>query len=211
MTSLHEQIDWAKGDGLVPAVVQNSITGRILMLGYMNAEALTITETSNWVTFFSRSRQKLWTKGEESGNRLQLDSIEIDCDKDTLLIQATPQGPTCHLGTVSCFDQDNEGRGFGFIGHLEEIIDDRAKNPNDGSYTASLLQEGVKRIAQKVGEEGVEVALAAVTENRDELVNEMADLMYHALVLLKHQDIRFAAVAQELRERHDAHRKVAVA
>ena len=174
MKSLHETIDFNTGDGLVPAIVQHSITGRVLMLGYMNADALTETQASGWVTFFSRSRQRQWTKGETSGNRLKLNRIEVDCDADTLLVTATPHGPTCHLGTSSCFDSDGELRGFGFIGQLESIIAERQKNPSGDSYTARLLNEGIQRIAQKVGEEGVEVALAAVQEDRQDIVDEVA-------------------------------------
>ena len=202
MKTLHEQVDWEKGDGLVPAIVQHAISGRVLMLGYMNADALTKTQDSDWVTFYSRSRQCLWTKGETSGNKLKLNSIEIDCDGDTLLVSATPHGPTCHLGTSSCFDGDKEQPGFGFIGQLESIIRDRQENPRDESYTAKLMNEGVQRIAQKVGEEGVEVALAAMTQDRQELIGEVSDLIYHVLVLLHHQDLSFADVAQQLEGRH---------
>ncbi len=202
MKTLHEQVDWEKGDGLVPAIVQHAISGRVLMLGYMNAEALTKTQDSEWVTFYSRSRQCLWTKGETSGNKLKLNNIEIDCDDDTLLVSATPHGPTCHLGTSSCFDGDKELPGFGFIGQLESIIRDRQENPRDESYTAKLMNEGVQRIAQKVGEEGVEVALAAVTEDRQEIIGEVSDLIYHVLVLLHHQDLSFVDVAQQLEDRH---------
>ena len=139
MTTLTEQIDWSKGNDLVPAIVQDAISGRVLMLGYMNAEALEKTQTSKWVTFFSRSRQCLWTKGETSGNKLKLESIEVDCDNDTLLVTATPLGPSCHLGTVSCFDKNHEKPGFGFIGTLESIIADRQESRPDGSYTTQLM------------------------------------------------------------------------
>ncbi len=202
MKSLEQQVDWNKGDGLVPAIVQNAISGSVLMLGYMNIEALEKTRSSGWVTFYSRSRQRLWTKGDTSGNRLKLGGIEIDCDGDTLLVSATPQGPTCHRGTSSCFDRDQEGRGFGFIGQLESIIGDRHENPRDDSYTTRLMNEGVQRIAQKVGEEGVEVALAAVSGDREEIVGEVADLIYHVLVLLSQQNLSIADVAQRLQERH---------
>jgi len=205
MKSLQEQVDWDKSDGLVPAIVQDAISGRILMLAYMNSEALKKTQDSGWVTFFSRSRQCLWTKGETSGNKLKLRSIDIDCDRDTLLVGTIPQGPTCHLGTSSCFDRDEERPGFGFIGQLESIIKDRAENPSKDSYTSRLMDQGIKRIAQKVGEEGVEVALAAVTGDRDEIIGEVSDLIYHALVLLNHQDLTIADVAQHLEERHRNH------
>ena len=201
MNSLQEQVNWGKGDGLVPAIVQDAITGRVLMLGYMNTEALQKTLAGEWVTFYSRSRQCLWTKGETSGNKLKLGSIEIDCDGDTLLVSATPHGPTCHLGTSSCFDKDEERPGFGFIGQLESIIADRQKHPHDDSYTTRLMREGIQRIAQKVGEEGVEVALAAVCGDRKEIIGEVADLIYHVLVLLRHQDLSIADVARQLEER----------
>lgn len=202
MKSLQEKIDWQKGDGLVPAIVQDAISGSVLMLGYMNDEALAKTLLSEWVTFYSRSRQCLWTKGETSGNKLKLDGIEIDCDGDTLLVRATPHGPTCHLGTYSCFGQDEERAGFGFIGQLELIIADRQEKPRDDSYTTRLMNDGIQRIAQKIGEEGVEVALAAVSGDRDKIIGEVADLIYHVLVLLRHQDMNIADVAQRLQGRH---------
>lgn len=202
MKSIHEQVDWEKGDGLLPAIVQDASSGRVLMLGYMNADALAETQASDWVTFYSRSRQRLWTKGETSGNKLKLSSIEIDCDGDTLLVHATPLGPTCHLGTRSCFDRDEERPGFGFIGQLEAVISDRQRNPRSDSYTTRLMNEGTQRLAQKVGEEGVEVALAAVTKNRKAIIGEVADLIYHLLVLLRQQDLSFSDVVQQLQERH---------
>lgn len=202
MRLLEKHIDWAKGDGLVPAIVQHAITGRVLMLGFMNVDALTATQTTNWVTFFSRSRQCLWTKGETSGNKLKLRSIEIDCDNDTLLVTAVPSGPTCHLGTSSCFDREQERPGLGFIGQLESIIGERQSHRPVDSYTAKLMSEGTKRIAQKIGEEGVEVALAATSKNREEIVAEVADLIFHVLVLLKHQDLSFSDIAHRLEERH---------
>lgn len=202
MKSIHQQVDWGKGDGLVPAIVQHAISGRVLMLGYMNAEALAETQASDWVTFYSRSRRCLWTKGETSGNKLKLSSIEIDCDGDTLLVHATPLGSTCHLGTRSCFDRDEERPGFGFIGQLESVIDDRGDTQGGDSYTARLMREGIQRIAQKVGEEGVEVALAAVKQDRKAIIGEVADLIYHILVLLHHQKLRFHDIAQELAGRH---------
>ncbi len=202
MKSLHDRVDWEKGGGLVPAIVQHAISGRVLMLGYMNAAALTETLGSEWITFYSRSRQCLWTKGETSGNRLELHSIEVDCDGDTLLVSAMPHGPTCHLGTSSCFDRDEELPGFGFIGQLESIIADRQNHRRGDSYTAQLMHDGIRRIAQKVGEEGVEVALAAVEQDKQEIVGEVADLIYHVLVLLHHQDLSFSDVAQQLEKRH---------
>jgi phosphoribosyl-ATP pyrophosphohydrolase/phosphoribosyl-AMP cyclohydrolase len=202
MTFSGDAIDWDKGDGLVPAIVQHGITGRVLMLGYMNAEALAATQTTGFVTFYSRSRKCLWTKGETSGNKLELSAIELDCDGDTLLVTAIPAGPTCHLERNSCFDRDVELPGFGFIGQLESIIKDRMENPGNESYTAQLINAGVHRIAQKIGEEGVEVALAATKGDHKEITSEAADLIYHVLVLLKQQGLDFADVAQRLQSRH---------
>ena len=202
MKSLGESIDWIKVDGLVPAIIQHSLTGRVLMLGYMNAEALAKTLSSNLVTFYSRSRSCLWVKGETSGNTLELCNIELDCDGDALLVSALPNGPTCHLDTCSCFDRDIEIRGFGFVGQLESIIAARTKAQTSESYTTQLMNAGIQRIAQKIGEEGVEVALAAVKENREEIVNETADLIYHVLVLLNHQKLSFSDVARQLDSRH---------
>ncbi len=202
MISLHDNIDWKKGNGLVPAIVQHAVTGRVLMLGYMNATALAETQASEWVTFYSRSRKCLWTKGETSGNRLKLRNIELDCDGDTILVQAHPTGPTCHLEKSSCFDHDAELPGFGFVGQLETIISERIKDQPGDSYTAQLAYAGVQRIAQKIGEEGVEVALAAMTGDRREIIGEAADLIYHVLVLLNHQRLSFADVAQQLATRH---------
>lgn len=204
MTSLADRIDWEKVDGLVPAIVQHAITGRVLMLGYMSAEALQKTTSCRQVTFFSRSRQKIWTKGETSGNTLELKAIELDCDADTLLVAAIPAGPTCHRETTSCFDRDTEQPGFGFIGQLEGIIRERMEGGSAESYTVQLVNAGVQRIAQKVGEEGVEVALASMKGDRNELVAETADLLYHLLVLLQHQGASFAAVAGELARRQPA-------
>jgi phosphoribosyl-AMP cyclohydrolase / phosphoribosyl-ATP pyrophosphohydrolase len=202
MTLRAEDIDWQKCDGLIPAVVQHSVTGRVLMLAYMNPEAVEKTRSSKLVTFYSRSRHCLWTKGTTSGNELELRDIELDCDGDTLLVQAKPTGPTCHLGNSSCFDRDCARAGFGFVGQLEAIMSDRAKHRPDESYTAQLMRAGTQRIAQKIGEEGVEVALAAMTGNRDEIVAEAADLVYHVLVLLKNQGLSFEIVAHELESRH---------
>ena len=202
MSSWTEKIDWQKGDGLIPAIVQDAVTGRVLMLGYMNKEALDKTLRSKQVTFYSRSRKSLWTKGETSGNVLELRSNEVDCDGDTILIQAAPAGPTCHLDRASCFDVDTEQPGFGFIGQLESTIDQRMRLRPGDSYTAELSHDGVQRIAQKIGEEGVELALAAAQEDRTEIVSEAADLVYHVLVLLRQQGMTFADVARELQSRH---------
>jgi len=195
------QLDWEKVDGLMPAIVQDAFNGKVLMLGYMNQEALAKTLALNKVTFFSRTKERLWTKGETSGDVLSLQDISIDCDNDTLLVMATPAGPTCHLGTQSCFN-DSKGFDLDFIGHLNSVIDGRYNNPEEKSYTASLFKSGVKRMAQKVGEEGVEVALAAATDDRDELINESSDLLYHLLVLLRGKDVPLTEIMDNLRSRH---------
>ncbi len=167
---------------LIPAIIQDSKTLQVLMLGYMNQEAYDKTLATKKVTFYSRSKQRLWVKGETSGNYLNLVSIEQDCDQDTLLIKAIPEGPACHLNTTSCFGTQG-AQGVGFLAHLEQVIIQRTQDKPEGSYTAKLMQEGILRLAQKVGEEGVEVALAAVAEP-DKFCEEMSDLWYHALMLL---------------------------
>jgi len=194
-------INFEKGGGLVPAIVQDARTEQVLMLGYMNAESLAKTQESGLVTFYSRSRQELWTKGETSGNTLKLTSITVDCDHDTLLIRAVPTGPTCHTGTISCFGDKGPER-LGFLAYLEDLIEGRKIADPDSSYTAKLLQGPLRRAAQKVGEEGVETALAAVAETEDKLTNEAADLVYHLMVLLAAKDVKFGAVIDELRSRH---------
>ena len=201
MTSLAQRIDWEKCNGMVPAIVQHAITGRVLMLGYMDRNALLETETGSHVTFFSRTKNRLWTKGESSGNKLELIDIELDCDGDTLLVHAKPHGPTCHKLLTSCFDAESERHGFGFIGTLESIIVDRAEQNSSESYTAALLQSGVRRIAQKIGEEGVEVALAASGGKAEEVISESADLLFHLLVLLNSQGLEFSDVANCLAAR----------
>ena len=203
MTTLHDKIDWTKGDGLVPAIVQHAVTGRVLMLGYMNAEALSRSQSSNWVTFYSRSRDCLWTKGETSGNRLKLHNIELDCDSDALLVTATPTGPVCHLVNLSCFDHSAEVPGFGFVGQLESVIRDRIENRKDDSYTAQLVAQGEKRIAQKVGEEAIELILAATAGDRSEQLEEAADLVFHLLVLLSCKGLSLSDVSETLRQRHE--------
>jgi phosphoribosyl-ATP pyrophosphohydrolase/phosphoribosyl-AMP cyclohydrolase len=204
VTSLANKVDWKKGGGLVPAIVQHAVTGRVLMLGYMNEEAFEKTQSSKRVTFYSRTRECLWTKGETSGNTLELSDQEIDCDGDTILIQAFPGGPTCHLDKASCFDGDAGDPGFGFIGQLESTINDRMRSQPGDSYTAELMRGGVQRIAQKIGEEGVELALAATQDNHAEVISEAADLLYHVMVLLRHEGMTFADVARELERRHRA-------
>jgi phosphoribosyl-ATP pyrophosphohydrolase/phosphoribosyl-AMP cyclohydrolase len=200
-------LDWDKGNGLLPAVVQDARSGRVLMLGYMNREALQRTLSDGRVTFFSRARNQLWTKGETSGNSLQLVQVTADCDNDTLLVLAHAVGPTCHNGTVSCFAdaRDPDATRIAFLAELEEIVADRiAANDPNASYTARLMDRGIGRIAQKVGEEGVETALAAVTRDDAELVGECADLLFHLLVLLKARGIALAQVTAELDSRHAA-------
>ncbi|HKL50170.1 MAG TPA: bifunctional phosphoribosyl-AMP cyclohydrolase/phosphoribosyl-ATP diphosphatase HisIE [Wenzhouxiangellaceae bacterium] len=196
-----ENLAWDKVDGLMPAVVQDSGTGRVLMLGYMNREALEKTQATGHVTFFSRTRQRLWTKGETSGNTLELAGIQADCDGDTLLVLAVPHGPTCHLGTDTCWG-DEVHPPAGFLAELERVIESRVGADPESSYTARLLSEGVKRCAQKVGEEGVEVALAAATGDRDELVNESADLLYHLLVVLAASGVSLEEISGQLESRH---------
>jgi len=195
------KIDFEKGGGLVPAIVQDADTLQVLMLGYMNAASVAKTEETGLVTFYSRSRETLWTKGETSGNTLALVSMTVDCDKDTILVKARPTGPTCHTGTVSCFGEDG-ANGVGFLSYLETLIEGRKTADPESSYTAQLLQGPLRRAAQKVGEEGVETALAAVAETDDKLVSEAADLFYHTLVLLAAKDVKLEAVIAELKGRH---------
>lgn len=196
-----EQLDWAKGDGLLPAIVQHRLTGEVLMLGYMNAEALAETRRSGRVTFFSRSKQRLWMKGESSGNVLVVQSIRVDCDRDTLLIAAEPQGPTCHLGTSSCFGSD-VAPPLAFLAKLDALVAARAEQRPEGSYTTQLFDAGIRRIAQKVGEEGVETALAAVAEDDAALLGEAADLVYHLTVLLRARGLSLTDAAAVLERRH---------
>jgi phosphoribosyl-ATP pyrophosphohydrolase/phosphoribosyl-AMP cyclohydrolase len=192
-------IDWAKGDGLIPAIVQDADTLRVLMLGYVNDAALRQTIDTCLVTFFSRSKQRLWQKGETSGHVLRVRDIKLDCDKDTLLILAQPQGPTCHNGTTTCFGEDTAPT-LSVLGDLAATIQSRRATPTPGSYTASLFAEGITRIAQKVGEEGVETALAAAT-HAPNLASEAADLLYHLLVLLEASDTNLTEVLSVLQKR----------
>ena len=193
-----DQLAWDKQDGLLPAVVQDASTLRVLMLGYMNREALEMTLACRQVTFFSRSKGRLWTKGERSGHVLKLVSVETDCDADTLLIQAQPQGPTCHLLRTSCFP-DAPGS---FLGDLDALVERRHRERPLGSYTTRLFEGGLRRIAQKVGEEGVETALAAVAQEDSDLLGEAADLVFHLLVLLRARGLSLADIEAVLRERH---------
>ncbi len=188
-------------DGLIPAIIQDSITGKVLMLGYMNAEAYEKTMTDKIVTFFSRSKQRLWTKGETSNNFLHVKNVLVDCDGDTILIYASPDGPTCHTGDDTCFQEINEDKVF-FINHLRAVIKDRKLNPSDKSYTTELFKKGVNKVAQKVGEEAVELVIEAKDDNKELFLGEAADLFYHYLVLLEHKDYSFDEVLDVLIKRH---------
>ena len=203
-----EALDWAKMDGLIPAIAQDASTGEVRMLGYCNRAALAATIATSVVTFWSRSRGALWVKGATSGNRMELVDARIDCDRDAILFLVRPLGPTCHTGNDSCFG-DEGPPGTGFLAMLEATIAARADADPSSSYTARLLSQGVKRIAQKVGEEGVETALAAVAGDRHELTSEAADLLYHLLVLLEASDSSLDAVIAELRRRHPANNTAA--
>lgn len=193
--------DWDKGGGLLPAVVQDAEDGRVLMLGYMNAASLERTHESGLVTFYSRSRETLWTKGETSGNTLRLVSVHLDCDRDTLLVRARPSGPVCHRLTPTCFD-DDPGSAIGFLSRLDELIAARTDADPADSYTARLLAGGLPRVAQKVGEEGVETALAGALNDASALTSEAADLIYHLLVLLRAAGTPLRDVLEELEARH---------
>jgi phosphoribosyl-AMP cyclohydrolase / phosphoribosyl-ATP pyrophosphohydrolase len=204
------ELDWEKADGLIPAIVQDADSGAVLMLGYMNREALIATQKSGRVTFWSRSKGRLWTKGETSGHFLALRSVAADCDGDTLLILAQPLGPACHLGTATCWGESapqSLAEPLAFIAQLEQIITRRVAERPPGSYTAKLLDQGITRIAQKVGEEGLELALAAVAQSDAEILGEAADLLYHMLLLLKAKGLSLAQVASELRSRHAVQRE----
>ena len=188
-------------DGLVPAVIQDAATGKVLMLGYMNEAAYQKTETEGIVTFFSRSKQRLWTKGETSGNFLHVKQMLVDCDGDTVLIKAIPDGPTCHTGADTCFDEGNSGRGQ-FLNYLQGIIHERKVNPSPTSYTASLFEKGINKIAQKVGEEAVELVIEAKDNNDDLFRGEAADLLFHFLVLLEQKNINLDDIVAVLQQRH---------
>lgn len=192
-------IDFNKTDGLVPVVIQDNQTLEVLMLGYMNQEAYDKTVKENIVTFFSRSKNRLWTKGETSNNFLHVVSIHLDCDNDTLLIKVKADGPTCHTGNRSCFKTDYNQN---FILQLEQIIADRYENPVEGSYVNKLRQKGLNKIAQKVGEEGVETVIAALAETETDLINESSDLIFHLLVLLREKGLTLDTIAKNLAERH---------
>ena len=193
-----ESLAWNKQDGLLPAIVQDADNGRVLMLGYMNREALAETLASGRVCFYSRSRARLWTKGESSGHFLELVHLEADCDFDTLLVQARPQGPTCHLERASCFPNAPAA----FLAELDAVVAQRERERPAGSYSTKLFEAGTRRIAQKVGEEGVETALAGVVQDDAALLGESADLIYHLLVLLRSRGLSLARVVQTLEQRH---------
>lgn len=196
-------LSWDKMDGLLPCIVQNANSGKVLMQGYMDKDAVLHTLETKQVTFFSRSKQRLWTKGETSGNTLTLTEISADCDKDSLLALVDPTGPTCHLGTESCWPDSSDAK-MTFIAQLEQLLAGRKNADPESSYTASLYAKGIKRIAQKVGEEGVETALAATVADLDELKNESADLLYHLIVLLQASDLSLADVIHVLKQRHQS-------
>ncbi|WP_413699353.1 bifunctional phosphoribosyl-AMP cyclohydrolase/phosphoribosyl-ATP diphosphatase HisIE [Psychromonas sp. KJ10-10] len=207
MSLMNEQqlvaLDWEKVDNLMPVVVQNRTSGKVLMLGYVNQESLAATLETGKMTFFSRTKQRLWCKGEQSGNFLNVLEISSDCDNDTLLAIVEPIGPTCHLGTESCFKGQLDPA-LTFIGDLEQVIKSRKGADPKSSYTASLYDRGTKRIAQKVGEEGVEVALVAMAKDMDELTCEGADLIYHLTVLLQNEGLQLSDIAAKLHERHSS-------
>lgn len=199
---MNSEINFDKSpDGLIPAVIQDAQTGKVLMLGYMNREAYNKTIAENVVTFFSRSKQRLWTKGETSTNFLHVREVLIDCDGDTLLIKATPDGPTCHTGADTCFNEVNRGKAQ-FLNYLQNIIHDRKVNPSDTSYTASLFKKGVNKIAQKVGEEAVELVIEAKDDNDDLFRGEAADLLFHFLVLLEQKNMDLDDITAVLQSRH---------
>ncbi len=200
-----DSLAWDKMQSLLPAIVQDAFDGRVLMQGYMNSEALRVTQKTGWVTFWSRNREQLWTKGETSGNYLELVAIDTDCDRDCLLIRARPLGLSCHLGTDTCFDgKVSVAPDLAFLATLERLIAARDAARPVASYTSELLESGVKRIAQKVGEEGVETALAGVAGDDQELLNESADLLYHLLVLLRSRKLELRSVLEVLSARHPA-------
>lgn len=192
-------LDFEKGGGLIPVIVQDAQTLEVLMLGYMNQEAWQKTQKENQVTFFSRSKNRLWTKGEESGHFLEVVSTHIDCDQDTLLIKARPKGPTCHTGSRSCFNTDYNQN---FVFELENVIRRRYEFPTEDSYVNRLRQRGLNKVAQKVGEEAVETVIAALAEPDDDFINETSDLLFHLLVLLKEKDVSLEAIAKNLENRH---------
>ena len=197
------KIDFDKCGGLVPAIIQDATTKVVLMLGYMNEEALQKTQETGLVTFFSRSRQCLWTKGETSGNYLHLVDIKVDCDNDTLLIQAKPDGPTCHKGTDTCWGEVNRPNPLLFLSELSDFIEKRHEEMPEGSYTTSLFKDGLNRMAQKVGEEALELVIEATNGTNERLIYEGSDMLYHLIVLLTSKGLRIEDMAKELMERHN--------
>ncbi|NOT76520.1 MAG: bifunctional phosphoribosyl-AMP cyclohydrolase/phosphoribosyl-ATP diphosphatase HisIE [Cyclobacteriaceae bacterium] len=195
------QLDFKKLNGLIPCIVQDTDTDKVLMLGFMNEEALAKTKLEKKVTFFSRTKQRLWTKGESSGNFLMVTDILNDCDNDTLLIKAKPKGPACHTGADTCFDEKNKKDGLGF---LEDVIQDRKRNPKPGSYTNKLMDSGINKVAQKVGEEAVELVIEAKDNNRERFLDEAADLMFHYLILLAQKNTSLGDVVKVLKKRHES-------
>ncbi len=191
-------LDFDKSNGLIPVVIQHNLSLQVLMLGYMNKEAFAKTRATGRVTFYSRSKQRLWTKGEQSGNFLLVEEIMSDCDQDTLLIKALPQGPTCHTGSTTCF---NEETAKGFLYELDELVSERIDSNDPSSYTNKIYQKGMNKVAQKVGEEAVEVVIEAIANNKDRLVYESADLIYHLLILLKANGLNFNDIEKELKKR----------
>lgn len=197
------EIDFEKQGGLVPAIIQDSITNNVLMLGYMNQEAYEQTIKTGKVTFWSRSRQCLWTKGETSGNFLNLVSIKSDCDNDTLLVRVNPEGPACHLGTDTCWGEKNDANPLLFLTELQDFINKRHEEMPEGSYTTSLFKDGLNRMAQKVGEEALEAVIEATNGTNERLIYEASDMFYHLIVLLTSKGLRIENIAQELQVRHD--------
>ncbi len=195
------ELDFDKQGGLLPAIIQDDKTNKVLMLGYMSKESLAKTKEIGKVTFFSRSKQRLWTKGEESGNFLYVVSIKEDCDKDTLLIKVNPVGPVCHTGSDTCFDETND-EDIMFLKYLQDFIDKRKQEMPEGSYTTSLFKKGVNRMAQKVGEEAVETVIEATNGTQEGFIYEASDLIYHLIVLLASKDLRMEDLARELKKRH---------
>lgn len=198
-----DQVDWSKMNDLIPAIIQHAETGEVLMLGYMNRDALSVSLNTNELTFYSRSKQRLWRKGETSGNTMMVKQITTDCDNDSLLIQVIPMGPACHLGYSTCFQPAIESP-RGFLDRLIKVIANRAECPNSQSYTSELLVAGINRCAQKVGEEAMETVIAAVSNNAEELITETADLLFHLLVLLQVSQVSFYDVLTCLQERHNS-------
>ncbi len=196
-------IDFEKCGGLVPAIIQDATTRKVLMLGYMNQESLKKTTDTGLVTFYSRSRQKLWTKGETSGNYLKLVDIKVDCDNDTLLIQAKPEGPVCHTGSDTCWGDTNEASPLMFLTQLQDFIEKRHEEMPEGSYTTSLFRDGLNRMAQKVGEEALELVIEATNGTEERMIYEGADMLYHLIVLLTSKGLRIEDLAKELQVRHD--------